>query len=78
MAALDILREHWLGLGTDLLVRATRSICDGSLLNADSGRADTRARIEDWAGVLVLYDPAVLQPRNFEPGNEPQQVRFSA
>ena len=56
MAALDSLRTHWRGLGTDLLVRATRSICDGSLLNADSGRALTRARIEDWAAVLPLYE----------------------
>ena len=57
MAALENLREHWLGLGTELLVRATRDICDGSLLNAETGRADTRARIEDWVGVLSLYDP---------------------
>lgn len=56
MAAIDSLRTHWLGLGTELLVRATRSICDGSLLNADSGRAVTRARIEDWVEVLSLYD----------------------
>lgn len=55
------------------MVRATRNICDGSLLNAESGRADTRARIEDWAGVLSLY----------EAHNEPQYdgpaaVRVSA
>lgn len=68
MAALENLREHWLGVGTGLLVRATRGICDGSLVNADSGRADTRARIEDWAGVLSLYDP----------GNETRGVRVSA
>ena len=58
MAALDTLRDHWLGLGTELLVRATRTICDGSLLNADSGRAVTSARIQEWAGVLSLYDVA--------------------
>ncbi|WP_020388458.1 hypothetical protein [Kribbella catacumbae] len=57
MAALENLREHWLVVGTELLVRATRGICDGSLLNADSGRADTRARIEEWSGVLSLYAP---------------------
>ncbi|GAA3131225.1 hypothetical protein JOF29_007568 [Kribbella aluminosa] len=51
MAALDSLRD----VTVDLLVRATRGICDGSLLNADSGRADTSARIDDWAGVLSLY-----------------------
>jgi hypothetical protein len=68
MAALDTLRDHWLGLGTELLVRATRTICDGSLVNADSGRAVTSARIEDWAGVLSLYDVA----------NEPEAVRVSA
>ena len=51
MAALDSLRD----LTADLLVRATRGICDGSLLNADSGRADTRARIDDWSAVLSLY-----------------------
>ncbi|TDW94672.1 MULTISPECIES: hypothetical protein [Kribbella] len=51
MAALDTLRD----VTTELLVRATRGISDGSLLNADSGRADTRARIDDWAGVLSLY-----------------------
>ena len=55
MAALDTLRAQWAGLGTELLIRATRGICDGSLLNADSGRADTRARIDDWTGVLSLY-----------------------
>jgi hypothetical protein len=51
MAALDTLRD----VTVELLVRATRGISDGSLLNADSGRADTRARIDDWAGVLSLY-----------------------
>ena len=55
MAALDTLRAQWAGLGTELLIRATRGICDGSMLNADSGRADTRARIDDWTGVLSLY-----------------------
>jgi hypothetical protein len=61
MAAFDSIGYRWvgscLGLGTELVVRATRSICDGSLLNADSGRADTRARLDEWAGVLSLYDP---------------------
>jgi hypothetical protein len=51
MAALDTLRD----VTVELLVRATRGISDGSLLNADSGRADTSARLEDWAGVLSLY-----------------------
>lgn len=51
MAALDSLRD----VTVELLVRATRGICDGSLLNADSGRADTRARLDDWADVLSLY-----------------------
>ncbi|MFF0345504.1 hypothetical protein [Kribbella sp. NPDC004875] len=51
MAALDTLRD----VTVELLVRATRGISDGSLLNADSGRADTRARIDDWHGVLSLY-----------------------
>ena len=51
MAALDSLRD----ITADLLVRATRGICDGSLLNADSGRADTSARLDDWAAVLSLY-----------------------
>lgn len=55
MAALDTLREHWRGATAELLIRATRGICAGSLLNADSGRADTSARLEDWAGVLSLY-----------------------
>ena len=55
MAALDILRAQWVGLGTELLVRATRGICDGSVLNADTGRADTSARLDDWTGVLSLY-----------------------
>jgi hypothetical protein len=68
MAALENLREHWLVVGTELLVRATRGICDGSLLNADSGRADTRARIEEWTGVLSLYAPV----------NESDSVRVSA
>jgi hypothetical protein len=51
MAARDTLRD----VTVELLVRATRGISDGSLLNADSGRADTQARIDDWAGVLSLY-----------------------
>jgi hypothetical protein len=68
MAALENLREHWLVVSTELLVRATRGICDGSLLNADSGRADTRARIEEWTSVLTLYAPV----------NEADSVRVSA
>jgi hypothetical protein len=68
MAALENLREHWLVVGTELLVRATRRICDGSLLNAETGRADTRARIEEWTGVLSLYAPL----------NESDSVRVSA
>ncbi|TDW23909.1 hypothetical protein [Kribbella kalugense] len=51
MAALETLRD----VTVELLVRATRGISVGSLLNADSGRADTSARIDDWAGVLSLY-----------------------
>jgi hypothetical protein len=51
MAALDTLRD----VTVELLVRATQGISDGSLLNADSGRADTSARIDDWTGVLSLY-----------------------
>ena len=51
MAALHTLRD----VTAELLVRATRGISDGSLLNADSGRTDTRARIDDWVGVLSLY-----------------------
>ncbi|HEY3557880.1 MAG TPA: hypothetical protein VGL05_10465 [Kribbella sp.] len=51
MAALDTLRE----VTVELLVRATRGISDGSLLNADSGRADTSARLVDWDDVLSLY-----------------------
>jgi hypothetical protein len=53
-------------LGTELLVRATRGISAGSLLNADSGRAITAARIEEWAGVLSLYEPqlSLVESRN--------------
>ena len=70
MAVLDILRDRWLGLGTELLVRATRGICDGSVLNAEAGRAITSARIEDWAGVLSLYEPAPLYAAaHFDPQN---------
>ncbi|MGZ0147363.1 hypothetical protein ACXJJ3_09840 [Kribbella sp. WER1] len=64
MAALDSLRD----VTVELLVRATRGICDGSLLNADSGRADTSARLDDWAGVLSLYAA----------DNESSSVRVSA
>ena len=39
------------------MVHATRSVCDGSVLNAESGSADTRARLEEWTGVLSLYYP---------------------
>ncbi|MGW6282619.1 hypothetical protein [Kribbella sp. NPDC055071] len=55
MAALDTLRAQCAVLGTDFLIRATRAICVGSLLNADSGRAVTHARIDEWHGVLSLY-----------------------
>jgi hypothetical protein len=53
-------------LSSELLVRATRGICAGSLLNADSGRAVTAARIEEWAGVLSLYEPqlSLVESRN--------------
>jgi hypothetical protein len=51
MAALDTLRD----VTVELLARATRGVCDGSLLNADAGRADTSARIDDWSGILSLY-----------------------
>ncbi|GAA1118647.1 hypothetical protein GCM10009630_15510 [Kribbella jejuensis] len=51
MAALDTLRD----VTVELLVRATRGISDGSLLNADTGRADTHARLDDWTDVLSLY-----------------------
>ena len=51
MATLDALRD----LTAELLDRATRGISDGSLLNAESGRADTRARLDEWTGVLSLY-----------------------
>ncbi|QNE21672.1 hypothetical protein F1D05_31820 [Kribbella qitaiheensis] len=75
MAATGNFREQWLGLGTELVVRATRSICAGSLLNADSGRAVTAARIEEWAGVLSLYEP---QLSLVEPQNESVAVRATA
>ena len=68
MAAFESLREHWLGVGTELIVRATRSICDGSVLNADHGRALTSARIEEWSSVLSLY----------KTDNSSEDVRFSA
>lgn len=68
MAALDTLRAQWVGLGTELLIRATRGICDGSLLNADTGRADTSARLADWTGILSLYTGE----------NESPSVRVSA
>ncbi|MFC0622662.1 hypothetical protein [Kribbella deserti] len=60
MAAPESLRTVVLGscvgLGTELMIRAMRGICTGSLLNADTGRATTRARIEDWNSVLSLYE----------------------
>ena len=62
MAALDTLRAQWVGLGTELLIRATRGICDGSLLNADTGRADTSSRLDDWTEVLSLYTGESEQP----------------
>ena len=57
------------------MVRATRGICDGSVQNAEIGRAVTRARIEDWAGVLSLYEP---QLSLVEPQNESVAVRATA
>ncbi|TDC28368.1 hypothetical protein [Kribbella albertanoniae] len=64
MAAIDTLRD----LGTELLLRATQGICDGSRLNAESGHADALARLDDWAGVLSLYATE----------NESSSVRASA
>ena len=68
-------REQWLDLGVELVVRATRGICDGSVLNAETSRAVTRARIEDWAEVLSLYEP---QLSLVEPQNESVAVRATA
>ena len=68
-------REQWLDLGVGLVVRATRGICDGSVLNAEIGRAVTRARIDDWAEVLSLYEP---QLSLVEPQNESVAVRATA
>jgi hypothetical protein len=59
----------------ELVVRATRGIYDGSVLNAEIGRAVTRARIEDWAEVLSLYEP---QLSLVEPQNESVAVRATA
>lgn len=73
MAALHSL----LGLGSELLVRATQGICDGSLLNAETGRAVTRARIEDWAGVLSLYE-SLHAPNNEASYDGPVAVRATA
>jgi hypothetical protein len=60
MAARDDVPADLVGscvaLGTELIVRATRGICTGSLLNADAGRALTNARIQEWAAVLPLYE----------------------
>jgi hypothetical protein len=64
MAALHTLRD----VTAELLLRATRGISAGSLLNADSGRSDTSARIDDWAGILSLYAAE----------NEPRSVRATA
>jgi hypothetical protein len=68
MAGFETLREHWLGLGLELIVRATSGVCAGSLLNADAGRALTTARLEDWVGVLSLYTVE----------NSPEDTRASA
>ena len=57
------------------MVLATRGISAGSVLNAEIGRAVTRARIEDWAGVLSLYEP---QLSLVEPQNESVAVRATA
>jgi hypothetical protein len=62
MAALDTLRDRWRDVTTELLVRATRGISDGSRLNADHGRTETRARLDEWAGVLSLYSPEGESP----------------
>ncbi|MEV6286532.1 hypothetical protein [Kribbella sp. NPDC051770] len=51
MAALNSL----LSAGTELIERATRNICAGSVLNADEGRAVTSARLTEWTEVLSLY-----------------------
>ena len=76
------LREQWLSVSTELLVRATRGICAGSVLNAELGRAVTRARIEEWAGVLSLYEPQLSLVSSAEPqtapDNEPVAVGATA
>jgi len=58
MAALDTLRD----LTAELLIRATQGISGGSLLNAESGHADTRARLDEWDGVLSLYPGETESP----------------
>jgi hypothetical protein len=73
------LREQWLSVSTELLVRATRGICAGSVLNAELGRAVTRARIEEWAGVLSLYEPQLsLVESSTDAHNEPAAARATA
>jgi hypothetical protein len=43
------------------------------------GRAVTRARIEEWAGVLSLYEPQLsLVESVAAPQNEPAAVRATA
>lgn len=67
MVALGKLRERCQDLGTEVLIRATRGICHGSLMNADHGRADTRARLDAWSDVLPLYRPEPTQTSAHHP-----------
>jgi hypothetical protein len=44
-------------IGADLLVHATRNVCEHGLRNAEGGLAEIRGRINEWVGILALYEP---------------------
>ncbi len=44
-------------IGAELLVHATRNVCEHGTRNAERGLAEIHGRIDEWVGILALYDP---------------------
>jgi hypothetical protein len=44
-------------IGAELLMRATRNVCEHGTRNAERGLAEIHGRIDEWVGIRALYDP---------------------
>jgi hypothetical protein len=49
--------DRALVIGAGLLMHATHNICEHGRRNAERGLADIAGRIDEWVGILALYDP---------------------